>query len=164
MDKKKLGGINIGTSSILVTFVLLCLVTFAALTYLSADADYRLSEQTAERTKSYYEANRMGEIYMANIEALLGKHFANCESEEEYYDGLEAVFADNELIGIEERDDGSKLITYVIRVTDSQNLDVELEAHYPTTDDCVLFHVEKWATCTDSEWLDEIKDKRVMLF
>ena len=33
MKKKFTGGVNVGTGSILVTFVLLCLVTFAALTY-----------------------------------------------------------------------------------------------------------------------------------
>ena len=53
-NKKHSGGINIGTSSILVTFVLLALVTFAALSYMSARSDYVLSKEHADRTASVY--------------------------------------------------------------------------------------------------------------
>ena len=91
MEKKHSGGINIGTSSILVTFVLLALVTFAALSYMSARSDYVLSKEAADRTASYYDANRMAEIYLANIEALLSKHYRSAENEKAYYDGIDEL-------------------------------------------------------------------------
>ena len=50
MNKKRPMAFNIGTSSILIVFVLLCLATFAALSLVSANADYRLSTALAERT------------------------------------------------------------------------------------------------------------------
>ncbi|MCR5405898.1 MAG: hypothetical protein K6E88_03850, partial [Lachnospiraceae bacterium] len=80
MNKKFKGGVNVGTSSVLVSFVLLCMVSFAALTYLSAHSDYNLSKQTAQRTTEYYEANRMAELYMANIEGLLSKNLKTCNN------------------------------------------------------------------------------------
>ena len=60
--------INMGTSFMLVIFILLCMVIFAILSLSSALRDYDYSKQKADRIKSYYEAcNEAEEIY-ANIE------------------------------------------------------------------------------------------------
>lgn len=58
--KKRDFHLNIGTSSILFTFVILCLVSFAVLSLVSAVSDYRLSTNVAENTTAYYQA--CGEI------------------------------------------------------------------------------------------------------
>ena len=70
MKEKKVSypPINIGTSFMLVIFILLCMVSFAILSLSSALRDYDYSKQTADRTTAYYEAcNEAEEIY-ANIE------------------------------------------------------------------------------------------------
>ncbi len=60
--------INIGTSFMLVIFILLCMVIFAVLSLSSALKDYDYSKQKADHTKAYYEAcNEAEEIY-AKIE------------------------------------------------------------------------------------------------
>ena len=158
MEKKHSGGINIGTSSILVTFVLLALVTFAALSYMSARSDFVLSKEAADRTASYYDANRMAEIYLANIEALLSKHLSSCANEQEFIDGVDKVFADNEKIEVADGDDGSKRLSYSIAVTNGQNLNVVLTVHYPDIEDDSLFKVDKWATGVNREWLQNVKN------
>ncbi|MBQ9247615.1 MAG: hypothetical protein IJ171_03400 [Ruminococcus sp.] len=157
MDRKHSGGINIGTSSILVTFVLLALVTFAALSYMSARSDYVLSKEAADRTASYYDANRMAEIYLANIEALLSKHKSRCDGEKEYIEGVNDLFADNEKIEVSDGEDGSKKLSYVIAVTNGQNLSVVLTVHYPDINDDSLFKIEKWSTSVNRQWLDSVK-------
>ena len=157
MDRKHSGGINIGTSSILVTFVLLALVTFAALSYMSARSDYVLSKEAADRTASYYDANRMAEIYLANIEALLSKHKSRCDGEKEYIEGVNDLFADNEKIEVSAGEDGSKKLSYVIAVTNGQNLSVVLTVHYPDINDDSLFKIEKWSTSVNRQWLDSVK-------
>ena len=48
--------LHAGTASILLVFVTLCLVSFAVLTLVNANADMRLSERIAERTSTYYAA------------------------------------------------------------------------------------------------------------
>ena len=59
--KKTFSGISfsngIGSSSLLVTFIILCLVSFATLSIVSANADYKLSGKVLERTTAYYEAS-----------------------------------------------------------------------------------------------------------
>ena len=158
MEKKHSGGINIGTSSILVTFVLLALVTFAALSYMSARSDYVLSKEAADRTASYYDANRMAEIYLANIEALLSKHLNSVKTEQEYISGVDALFADNDKIDVTDAADGGKLLSYTIAVTNGQNLNVTLKVHYPNVNDDSLFKVDKWTTNVNRQWLEEVKD------
>ena len=157
MKKKSSGGINIGTSSILVTFVLLALVTFAALSYMSARSDYILSKEAANRTASYYDANRMGEIYLANIEALLSKKIESGVSKVDYFESIEGIFADNEKITVECIGAEKVLLKYSIAVTNGQNLNVILSAHYPEGEDDSLFHIEKWATGVNEKWLSDVK-------
>ena len=158
MEKKHSGGINIGTSSILVTFVLLALVTFAALSYMSARSDYILSKEAADRIARYYDANRMAEIYLADIEALLSKHMRTSEDEQAYYDGIDALFSDNDNIVVTEGENGSKKLSYTVAVTSGQNLNVTLSVRYPTITDDSLFKIDKWTTNVNRQWLEEVKE------
>ena len=139
MKKKFSSGFNIGSSSILVTFVLLCLVTFAALSFLSANSDYRLSRQTAERTTAFYEANQMAEIYMANIEALLAKQNSAAADEVSYMAALPALFSDNDHIAVD-ASSSPVTLSYSIAVNKTQDLHVCLSVHYPDEQDPGLFH------------------------
>ena len=52
MNKQKKGFIHIGFSSILMVFTMLCLVTFATLSLITANSDYRLSLKVAEKELS----------------------------------------------------------------------------------------------------------------
>ena len=49
--------INIGFSSIVMVFIMICLVTFATLSVLTARSDYRLSQKLADKTTAYYKAD-----------------------------------------------------------------------------------------------------------
>lgn len=155
--QNKRGGINIGTSLILVIFVLLSLVTFAALSYMSAKSDYTLSKEAANRTASYYDANRMAELYMANIEGLLSKHLNNSSTKEEYDNGIEALFSDNDNIVVT-RDNGQYYLEYDVPITSGQNLLVKLRVNYPQTAEENIFYIEKWSTAVNDEWLQTVKN------
>ena len=55
-NKSKKSGLSfssgIGSSSLLVIFVILCLVSFATLSIVSANADYKLSKKVLDRTSA----------------------------------------------------------------------------------------------------------------
>ena len=152
MKKKFKGGINVGTSSVLTAFVLLSMVSFAALTYLSAHSDLNLSRQTAERTSEYYEANARAELYMANIEGLLSKHIRNCNNAGEYYSGVPALFSDNDTIisSEESSKDDPVTLSYIVPINDSLTLYVTLKTHYPDENDDRLYYIESWNTVNSS--------------
>lgn len=118
MKKKKRGsypGIQIGTSYLLVIFVILCLVTFATLSLSSAKRDQSYSQQLASRETAYCEANAKAAQIMAQIDDAFAKE--------------DPVFAIRQIEGVTAEEDGANLdISYVVPVTDSQNLEVEILA------------------------------------
>ena len=69
--KKKPLRLNVGTSSILMIFVILCLVCFATLSIISASADNKLSNKVLERTTAYYNACNEAEISLSQIDNAL---------------------------------------------------------------------------------------------
>ena len=76
MKRKKRGsypGIQIGTSYLLVIFVILCLVTFATLSLSSAKRDQSYSQQLAGRETAYCEANAKAAQIMARDPGRSGK-------------------------------------------------------------------------------------------
>ena len=52
---KKVRFSSFGFSSILLIFVMICIVTFATLTLVTANSDYKLSKKVAAKSTSYYE-------------------------------------------------------------------------------------------------------------
>ena len=104
-NKKFASGVNVGSSSILVTFVLLCLITFAALSFVSANSDYLLSKQVADRTTRYYEAAQVADVYVSNIKSQVKKCIETCESEDDFYTKLNNEFLNNQTVNYEKNDD-----------------------------------------------------------
>ncbi len=56
MKKTRYPIMNMGTISILTIFIILCMVTFAALTYISTRRDASFTDRLASRTSGYYAA------------------------------------------------------------------------------------------------------------
>lgn len=63
-DKEQSSFVNIGSSSLLIIFLILCLAVFAVLSLSSAKSDYSLSERLAEHKTQYYEAASQAEIIL----------------------------------------------------------------------------------------------------
>ena len=138
MKKKKRGsypGIQIGTSYLLVIFVILCLVTFATLSLSSAKRDQSYSQQLASRETAYCEANAKAAQIMAQIDDAFAKE--------------DPVFAIRQIEGVTAEEDGENLdISYVVPVTDSQNLEVEILADPVKGTQKVV----KWKESASEKW------------
>lgn len=99
--KKQLPFLNIGTSSLLVVFLVLCLVIFAVLTLTSAQSDYRFAKRLAERRTAYYQACNQAEKTIAALDAdgtLQGLS-------EDYH--LEVPISDRQVLSVTLRPDGA---------------------------------------------------------
>ncbi len=59
--------ISTGTTSIVLIFVMLSLLTFAVLSLVSAQANLRLSRKSAERTTAYYQAENAANDVLAGL-------------------------------------------------------------------------------------------------
>lgn len=76
--------VNIGSSSILMIFVVLCLISFATLSIASSKSDYNLSDKFAQKTSAYYLACNSAERSIASIDQSL-KQTASSLTEAEYF-------------------------------------------------------------------------------
>lgn len=72
-DKPSASFVNIGSSSLLIIFLILSLVTFAVLALSGAQSDLRLSRTLAERSAEYYRVSDRAEKIVAQIDRLLSE-------------------------------------------------------------------------------------------
>lgn len=126
MQKRKSIGVNIGSSSILLIFVILCLVSFATLSIVSANADYKLGQKILTRTSSYYDACNQAEKSIAAIDRTLWEVYETAADAEEYF----ATVGHNK--------------SYVIPISDLQNLSIDIEILYPKNSGDTCYRIESW--------------------
>jgi len=108
MKKKRRFGINVGTSSIMLIFVILCLVSFATLSIVSAKVDYDLSKKLAERTTTYYSACNEGEEFLIYFDNELRNAYNSSTDEIDYFNKV-----------------GTKK-GFSIEISDYQTLDIQI--------------------------------------
>ncbi len=131
MNHKSKGfGMNVGTSSILLIFVTLCLVSFATLSLVSANADRKLSTKVADRTVAYYNACNKAEESIAGIDATLRQVYSQVEGPEEYFTQV----------------GHSK--TYAIPISELQTLNVHLSILYPDNSSGSFYEITTWKIIT----------------
>jgi Tfp pilus assembly protein PilX len=71
MESKRRLNIGAGASSILMAFVVLCLMAFGLLSYTTAAAEERLSEKNAQAVQNYYKAEASLQQKIAQINQAL---------------------------------------------------------------------------------------------
>ena len=129
--KKQFFGMNIGSASMLLIFVILCMVSFAALTIISANADRRLSRRIADRTTAYYDACNSAQESLAGINQVLSAQYHTSASMEEYFHAV----GHNK--------------SYAIPISDTQTLLVEIEILYPEQDNGTFYKITSWKVITE---------------
>ena len=107
-------GVSTGTGgiSILAIFVVLCLTTLAALSLVSARADYALAEKTAMSSVQYYEADAQAEETLAAV--------VHASSEAGWQEAVRALGC------TVEQQDGMALVSYDVEIDNIKNLHVGL--------------------------------------
>lgn len=130
--KKTFFSMNIGSASMLLIFIILCLVSFAALSLVSANADKRLSQKIADRTLRYYEACNGAEQSLSGLDAVLQSQFSVSETPEDYFATV------------------GHTKSYAIPISDTQTLYVEIEILYPETSSQTFYRILSWQVIADS--------------
>lgn len=87
-NKSQSSFINIGSSLLLVIFLVLTLVTFAVLSLSSARSDYTLSERLAAHKTDYYTAASTAEEITAELDSILEKCAHTSQSDLDEYHRL----------------------------------------------------------------------------
>ena len=129
---------NIGSASILLVFVILCLVSFAVLSIVSANADSKLSARVLERTTAYYAAcnqaeQSLAEQSLAGMDKTLQRMYSSSDSEEAYFVAV------------------GHGKSYVIPISDLQTLQVTIEILYPESDEDTFYRITAWQVLNTEE-------------
>lgn len=156
MKQKKASFINIGFSSIIMVFIMICLVTFATLSVLTAHFDYQLSQKVAEKNHDYYAADAIAKDALASIDNELYVLYEHSESVEDFYLQISSANLFKELpesvsdITIEQTDN-TPVISYQVPISEVQTLYVALQIQYPKTPSECFTTILRWQTITTNE-------------
>ncbi|MEG1583694.1 MAG: hypothetical protein RR361_01420 [Anaerovorax sp.] len=71
--EKNVGGVQIGTSFLVLIFVVLALVAFSVLSLMSALSDHRLTEKNQAAVRDFYVADSVAEEKLAEIDGCIIK-------------------------------------------------------------------------------------------
>ena len=134
-----------GTSTLLLIFVSLCLLTFAVLSFLSARADQNLSRKTAERTSAYYEACNQAEDRLGKTDQMLEKLWQETANEKAYFQAVRETFEDMDF------DEESRMLSFSVPLTDTQVLTVTLKLRMPESGS-TFYTISGWKTINTAGW------------
>lgn len=138
---------NIGITSVVLIFVMLCLLTFSVLSLVSARADLGLSQKSANRTTAYYES------YNSAVRIL--KEIAACAEEQSdqadetlYFENIRAQLDGKD--GITFSDD--RHLTYSVPLGSEQMLDVALTLSFTPFENGNYYRIDAWKTDSSYDW------------
>lgn len=134
-----------GTSTLLLIFVSLCLLTFAILSLLSARADRNLSRKSAERTSAYYEACNQAEDRLGETDQMLKKLWQEAAGEKAYFQAVRETFEDMDF------DEENHTLSFSVPLTDTQVLAVTLKLQTPEPGSA-FYTITGWKTVNTAGW------------
>ncbi len=128
MKKKSFPITNIGTISLMMIFIVLCMVTFAALSLSSAVSDSRSGQKMSVHTEEYYAASNQAEEILASVDGIFSDAYSKAQDAEEYYKMVSEALPDTLT---SEKEEGQLQIRYQVDVNDSQAIQVLLAVLSP---------------------------------
>lgn len=137
---------NIGASSLLVIFIVLCIAIFATLSLSSAKSDYSFSENMAQHKADYYAACNEAEHLLDRADAILAETAAVSSDAQNYYEIAEAMM-EAKMAGVTNNDQGIPTVSWKIPIDNSQVLDVQLLLIWPSDGgETGYYKIIKWQT------------------
>ena len=147
---------NFGFSTILLAFVMICIVTISALSLLTANSDYKLSQKVAKKNSDYYKAEAIAYETLAEIDELLANSYAASNSKNDYFEHVEQA--------LQQYDTGiysNNVYTYTVPITENQILHIDLLISYPAHQEDNFYQILSWKSeyemdLPEDEFLDLI--------
>lgn len=154
MNKKKFSVTNIGSISLLMIFIILCMVTLAALSLSSAASEANSAQKFADHNTKYYQAGNQAEETLDIIDGILAESYTVSADSAAYFTEVEtrlAKLSTNITINIS-AEYKSATIDYITSVDDSQSLEVELTLADPFTTSSGFYKITSWREVQTSDW------------
>lgn len=148
---------NFGFSTILLAFVMICIVTISALSLVTANSDYNLSKKVAEKNSAYYKANELAYDQLAEIDMTLFATYTAVDNAHDYYLFIQDALRKRNY-GTYQKTKDACTFTYEIPITEGQHLQVVLNILYPENRDDSFYTIETWKSVYEFREYDESDD------
>ena len=140
---------NIGSVSLLMTFIVLCLAIFATLSLSGALSEYHYSQKIAQHNQEYYEASNEATQLLREIDRILHAAYANGSgsfytASEELLTGLGGISMDFSL--------EQPTIAYEVSINDTQALKVILTLNRPDQTASGYYKISTWQEIHSTTW------------
>jgi len=183
MSLKNKFSLNVGTGapSLLTIFLVLSLISFSVLSYMTSRADFRFAENLDTHTIAFYTASNESERKISEIRKTLRDLYEDTSMGYTLYNELsngdEASVEDNfhgtaeeanhlssqeESFMVQVREvlseytiNEDNLLTFTTTINESQDLVVSLQLLYPTSDKGDFFHITQWQVVQTGEWIPD---------
>ncbi len=140
MKNKMKMALSIGGPTIIMIFVVLSLTTLGTLSLVTANADWKLTEKTVASTNAYYLADNSGEMFLAEVDALL--------LAEEPLAKLNQLAATSAVLN----PDNSINIIHTIEINSAQKLVIKLLLPRDQKDSANSYQIESWQVVNNAYW------------
>ena len=170
---------NIGSVTLMMIFIVLCMVSFAALSLSTAASDSRAAEKAATHVKEYYMASNEAEETLVSIADTLEAAYQSSNSKDIYFEKVRTDYAkepttsakkssvssdsfsdlsENPSLTLTESDD-NLVISYSVDLNKRQALAVSVLVQYPTRDSSAgsssgdsLYKIVSWQVISTTGW------------
>lgn len=151
--EKSYPGFQVGTSFLLVIFVIICLVLLGVLALSGALRDKNYSDKVAEKTGQYYTAVSEAQHKLEEIDTVLADIYGQEDSYDSYLESVSMSVL--RLPGVVCMRDGERaVLSYKVAITDRQDLCVEVEVLDPEKGEG-NYKIVKWQEASGTVWEEE---------
>ena len=183
MSIKKKFSLNVGTGapSLLTIFLVLSLISFSVLSYMTSRADFRFAENLDTHTIAFYTASNESERKVSEIKKTLRDLYEDTSMSYTLYNEFSSVdetsIEEHSDLAVEEASnplsqeeifmaqvrealseytiDEENLLTFSTTINESQDLVISLQLFYPTRDKGDFFHITQWQVVQTGEWIPD---------
>lgn len=149
MEKKNYPAVNIGSASMLVIFIILCLVTFSVLSVASTNSDRTYAQNVADRTEQYYNACNKAEEVLAAIDSVISASYRQYGADY-LKEGAALLPASLSDVPLESAD--FPVISFSVRLNESQELFVAFKLQTPSDSASALYQILSWKEISTEDW------------
>ena len=149
---------NIGSVTLMMIFIVLCMVSFAALSLSTAASDYQASQKSAKHVKEYYHASNQAEETLTSVDKTLSDAYQYTTDAASYFSQVRSGYADNPDFTLTE-DNGKLVISYQTPLNNKQALTTSLQVQYPSKDasgnsseNDSFYKIISWQVVSTTEW------------
>lgn len=151
-NKRKINISSFGFSTILLSFVMICVVTFSALSLVTANSDYKLSKKVADKNKDYFKAEERAYDKLSIIDDILIDARSSYLEKASYYEELSKLLKD---YGILEASNDEYFFSFDEKISNNNYLAVKIKIYYPENENQVFYDIIQWKSNYETEIFED---------